>query len=566
MNTYVVTSAPPSPDTDPHLGLLAGSFLGADVLSRHLRQRGHHVRYVGYCDEHSTRVASRAAESGVTPHALARVVGDRMGDALALGAMRPDWFTRPLTDTAHAHAVRRFFIGLWEAGALEVRELPVFRCAPCGGRYLHEADVRGRCGHCAAPADGGYCGTCGLPQDPVRLADPRCADCGAVPDTVPQRRIAFPLERYREQLAAYHDKARGEAEWRPRARTFVDRLLADELPAVPVSRKAGHGIPVPLPGWEEHVLDTGFSGIWGLVAATERLAEAYGERIAAYGERAGAHGEGAGAYGGDQAGGAPQLWSDPETRVVAFTGVDQLFLHTVLWPALLLAEGTLDLPGQVVVSEAVQPRGTESGAVWGGEFLRRTNADALRFHLCLTAAERAEGEFSLGEYADTVATVLAGGLETWTDTVLDLLAEDFGSAVPETAPAGPMAAERRDLTRRTADALGAEAYSPLRAAEALATAVERAVVDVHRLRMLRDAGSGQGQEYAPGLAAHVELLAAFTVAAAPLMPGWSAFLAGELGIAVDQESRLPVWADEDERLVPAGTVLPDAVPVYFHEQ
>lgn len=540
MNTYVVTSAPPSPDTDPHLGRLAGSFLGADVLTRHLRQRGHQVRYVGYCDEHSTRVASRAAKSGVTPHALARVVGDRMRDTLTLGAMRPDWFTRPLADFAHAHWVRRFFLALWEAGALEVREFPALRCVPCD-RYLHEADVRGSCRHCAAPADGACCGSCGLPQDPEGLVDPRCTDCGAVPDTVAQRRIAFPLEGYREQLAAYHDKAWGAAEWRPRPRAFLDRLMAAELPVVPVSRVADHGIPVPLPGWEEHVLDTGFSGIWGLVAATERLAEAYGERNVAL-----------------------PLWADPATRIVAFTGVDQIFAHVALWPALLLAEGTLGLPDQVVVSETVQPRNAQSGAVWDGDFLRRTNADALRFHLCLTAAEGAESEFSLSEYADTVTTVLAGGLETWTDTVLDLLAEDFRRTVPAAVPAGPMTVERRDLTRRIADALGTEAYSPLRAAEDLATAVERALIDVRRLRSLREAG--RGREYAAGLTAHVELLAAFTVAAAPLMPGWSAFLAGELGIAVDQESRLPVWADEDERLVPAGTVLPEAVPVYFHEQ
>ncbi|MFJ4342316.1 class I tRNA ligase family protein [Streptomyces sp. NPDC088915] len=550
MNTYVVTTAPPSPDADPHLGRLAGPFLGADVLTRHLRQRGHHVRYVGYCDEYSPRVASRAAETGVTPHALARVVGDRTGDTLALGAMRPDWFTRPLTDAAHAHWVRRFFLALWEAGALEVRELPVFRCAPCD-RYLHEAEVRGGCRHCAAPVDGASCGSCGLPQGPGALADPRCADCGTEPGTVLRSRIAFPLERYRERLVAHHDGTRDEAGRRGRTHAFLDRLLAAGLPVVPVSTVADHGVPVPLPEWEGHVLDTGFSGIWGLVAATERLAEAYGEKD-----------------------GALPLWSDPATRIVSFTGVDQLFAHVALWPALLLAEGTLGLPARVVVGEDVRPRDAESGAAWNGDFLRRTNADALRFHLCLTAAEQtgkdfspadpSPADFSLGEYADTVATVLAGGLETWTDTVLDLLAQDFHRAVPAALPAGPMTAERRELTRRTADALGVDAHAPARAAEALAAAVERALIDVHRLRVLRDAG--QEGEYATGLAAHVELLAAFTIAAAPLMPGWSAFLAGELGLAVDRETRLPLWADEDERLVPAGTVLPEAVPVYFHEQ
>ncbi|WP_328621049.1 methionine--tRNA ligase [Streptomyces sp. NBC_00354] len=545
MTSYVVTSAPPNPNGDLHLGHLSGPFLGADVLTRHLRQRGHDVRYVGYSDEHSCYVPRRAAEIGSTAYPTAKLFGDRMEETLSLGAMHHDWFTRPLTDATHTEFVQRFFLELWESGALEVQELPVFHCAPCD-RYLYEAEVRGECQFCAEPSDGVYCEACGLPQDPAGLAAPRCTACWNAPETKTMRRIVFPLERYRERLEAYYADAQAKAEWRPRLISYLDGLFERALPDTAISREADYGIPVPLPGWEGHILDTWFSGIWGYVAGTARVAEANGDRSE-----------------------WERLWTGPETRIVNFIGFDCSFSHAVLWPALLLAQGELTLPAQVVINEFYRLEGdkfsTSRGhAIWGGEFLRRVNADALRFHLCLTGPERAQNNFSMKEFADTLSTVLAGGLERWTDTVLDLLGQDFDSVVPAAGPAdGPLAAERAALPQRIADALGAGAFSPQRAADTLATVIERADADLRELALLRVAGPRE--EYAGRLAAHVELLAAVTVTAAPLMPGWSAFLAGHLGLPVDLGTRMPVWAGVEGRLLAEGTTLPTATPLFFHE-
>ncbi|MFI6003883.1 methionine--tRNA ligase [Streptomyces sp. NPDC051366] len=545
MTSYVVTSAPPNPNGDLHLGHLSGPFLGADVLTRHLRQRGHDVRYVGYSDEHSCYVPRRAAEIGSAAYPTAKLFGDRMEETLSLGAMHHDWFTRPLTDATHTEFVQRFFLELWESGALEVQELPVFHCAPCD-RYLYEAEVRGECQFCAEPSDGVYCEACGLPQDPAGLAAPRCTACWNAPETKTMRRIVFPLERYRERLEAYYADAQAKAEWRPRLISYLDGLFERALPDTAISREADYGIPVPLPGWEGHILDTWFSGIWGYVAGTARVAEANGDRSE-----------------------WERLWTGPETRIVNFIGFDCSFSHAVLWPALLLAQGELTLPAQVVINEFYRLEGdkfsTSRGhAIWGGEFLRRVNADALRFHLCLTGPERAQNNFSMKEFADTLSTVLAGGLERWTDTVLDLLGQDFDSVVPAAGPAdGPLAAERAALPQRIADALGAEAFSPQRAADTLATVIERADADLRELALLRVAGPRE--EYAGRLAAHVELLAAVAVTAAPLMPGWSAFLAGHLGLPVDLGTRMPVWAGVEGRLLAEGTTLPTATPLFFHE-
>src|SRR6185437_7680158 len=135
------------------------------------------------------------------------------------------------------------------------------------------------------------------------------------------------------------------------------------LPLTPVSRHANYGIPVPIEGWEGHILDTWYSGIWGYLAATKAHASALGDP------------DGLAA------------WSDSETQIYEFIGFDCSFSHAVLWPALFLAHGNLNLPAQVVTNEFYQLEGdkfsTSRGhAIWGREFLRQVPADQLRFYLC----------------------------------------------------------------------------------------------------------------------------------------------------------------------------------------
>ncbi|MER7175891.1 class I tRNA ligase family protein [Streptomyces mesophilus] len=515
--SYVITSSVPSPDSDPHPGQLL-ALLGADVLGRHLSLRGHRVRHVRYC-----------AKCPCPP---------------------PCHDLPALTAQARGERVQRSFLSLWQAGVWEQRELPGPRCEPCG-RNLHETEVRGRCGYCAAPCNGTYCHMCERPQDAEHLAALRCVRCGQVPVRTTTRRLVLPLERWRERLVAYHAMDRAQAREpeavggrRQRAvlHTYLSELLGRELPAVPVSQEDGHGVPIPLAGWKGHVLDSWFSGAVG-----------YAEAVAASLGRTGQW---------EETSGRSRVEKAP--RIIDFAGVGQVFSHAVLRPVVLLALGAPELPNVVVGHEAARPpAGTPSAGRGTPE--EAPDADALRFHLCLTGFGPEWGTASARAYADTVATVLTGGLETWTDTVLDLLAEDFGSTVPAAAPEGPPAAERGELMRRAERSLAAGSFSLQRAAEEFATVVDRAVADLQPLRRLRAAG--RYSAYEARLVAHVELLASCAVAAGPLMPGWSAFLTGHLSIGPDEERgrmRSPA-AGGTTRLVPAGARLPESVPAYFHE-
>ncbi|WP_179166427.1 class I tRNA ligase family protein [Streptomyces sp. CB03238] len=542
--SFVVTSAPPNPNGDLHLGHLSGPFLGADVMRRHLVQRGHDVRYVGYSDEHSCYVPRRGEElGGKSAYETAHVFGRRMENTLAMAGMRHDYFTRPLREQLHTDIVQRFFLELWDKGAFEVHELPVFHCADCD-RHLYEAEVRGECQFCAAPSDGVYCEECGLPQEPAGLAAPRCTRCWTAPELRTLRRISFPLEAMRDALTEYYAQAQSKAEWRPRLKAYLETLLSGPLPLTPVSREDGYGIPVPLPGWEGHILDTWFSGIFGYVAATAGLTRAEGEPEL-----------------------WERLWSDPATEVINFIGFDCSFSHAVLWPALLLAHGGLTLPAQVVTNEFYRLEGdkfstSRNHAIWGSEFLTQVSADALRMHLCLTGPELSQTNFAMKEFQDTVDRVLVNGLEQWVETVVRLVREDMGGVVPAADwTTGPLGGTTAKVADAVADALAPEHFSPQRAATLLAGAVSEAVADLPGLEAAR---SGDRAAYESRLATHLELLARFAAAAWAITPAWSSSLLDRLGIApADAFRGTPPWPVGTGRFLPAGGRIADRVPVFF---
>jgi methionyl-tRNA synthetase len=533
--SYVITAAPPNPNGDLHLGHLSGPFLGADVLRRSLVQQGHQARYVSYSDDYSCYVRRKALQLGQSTERTAYVYGRRMEETLALGQMLPDRFTHPQSEPLHTQLTQRFFLELWNSGALETRELPAFFCDPCQ-QYLYEAEVTGTCPHCQASSGGLECEECGRRLATTGLLDPQCITCGATPRITSLRRIVFPIERHREGMTRF--VANGN--WRPRLAEFLNSMLAEPLPEVPVSRLDPLGIPVPLPGWEGHILDTWFGGVWGYLAAATAHATIAGET---------ATGE--------------QLWKDPDTEVIHFLGFDCSFSHAVFWPALLLAHGDLRLPGHIITNEFYRLEGgkfsTSRGhAIWGGEFLRLQPADAVRFFLCLTGPEDSQTNFSSREYTRTTDEVLLGGLRTWTDDLISLVHNEFAGTVPagSTESADPRVAGAQALPDVVAAALAPASFSMRRAAEALRDTALAMPDSLAAARAL-----GTGTQRAQAVADQLEALARFAAAAAPLMPAWSSQVSAALGLPeTDPLSKTPPWPRDGRRMMIEGRPVAPSCP------
>ncbi|MDT8912355.1 class I tRNA ligase family protein [Amycolatopsis sp. PS_44_ISF1] len=529
----LITCAPPNPNGDLHLGHLSGPFFGADVLRRHLVSRGAEVSYVSYTDDHSCYLPRRAAEIGRTPHETALHYTRRIEQSLALAGMLPDYYEHPHRETRHDQVVRREFLKLWEAGMVEEQELPTAYCEQCAV-FRYEAQLRGNCRFCASPSDGTYCEECGLPQDIGGLNEAKCTTCWNPVTTRLSRRLVFPLARWASRLSALY----AHQPWRRRVLDYCEKMVAAGLPDTPISRIDPYGIEVPLPGWEGHILDTWFSGIFGYLAATEAHAAALGDP-----------------------GLAERSWTDPDTTLVHFIGFDCSFSHAVLWPALLMALDRPVLPRHVISNEFYALEGgkfsTSRGwAIWASDFLREVPADAARFHLALTNPATERTDFRRAEFDHTVRTVLGEHLDGWAGAVLDGLAAQCDSVLPEERAAAPR--ERAAaLAAAVAEALDPAVFLPRSAASAVAESVAWAAGE------LKAALAAEGAEPRAVLGGHAELLATVAAVAAPLLPNWSRRVAGLFELPVTGWDELPVWPEDGVVALPGGQRIGTAYPRVF---
>ncbi|MGW0894444.1 class I tRNA ligase family protein [Saccharopolyspora sp. NPDC002578] len=530
--TYVVTAAPPNPNGDLHLGHLSGPFLGSDVLSRYLRQTGHRVHHVSYADEHSCYVPRKAAEIGEDPHRTAYRFAQRMERSLAGGNMLPDRFAHPKQDPRHVEVVHDLFLRLWERGRLEVRTQRVFHCETCD-LNLYEAELTGLCQECGSTNGGMYCEACGWPQASDGLAEPRCHFCGEAPSIVDEERIVLPVERYRKALRNYLDSV----DLRPRPRDFIKALLAEPLEDAAFTRRGTYGVPVPLPGWEGHIIDTWFAGVCGYLFSLDTLQGGMNS------ERSGR-----------------DIWEDPETAVVHFLGFDCLYSHAVFWPALCMAEESLVLPEQIVTNEFYQLEGlkfsTSRGhAIWGSEFFEEHAADAVRFYLARTSPETEETSFyrqrfdaatrELGIYFGDTAELLVG-----------MVRRSYAGRIPRFDAAAPgkytaMAQERVD---RLAAAFDVRTFSLRSAAEELRSFAVETYSEVFRIYSLGQETAGGGRRLHDLAEAFLRLV----VAAYPIMPTWSESVLRHFGAEVSWSlDGLRTWPEASVNLTGDALVGPE---------
>src|SRR6201990_1587964 len=91
-------------NAQPHLGH-AYTSIAADVLARHMRQRGERVFFLTGTDEHGEPVADAAKAQGVKPQELADRNAERFKAMMPLLNVAEDFFIRT-TDAGHVQRVQ----------------------------------------------------------------------------------------------------------------------------------------------------------------------------------------------------------------------------------------------------------------------------------------------------------------------------------------------------------------------------------------------------------------------------------------------------------------------------
>ena len=116
-------------------------------------------------------------------------------------------------------------------------------------------------------------------------------------------------------------------------------------------------------------------------------------------------------------------------------GKDNIPFHTVIWPAMLLGYGGLNLPYDVPANEYLNLEGmklstSRSWAVWLPDYLDRYEADPLRYVIAANMPETSDSDFSWQEYVRRNNDELVATFGNLVHRVLMMSYRNFDGAVP----------------------------------------------------------------------------------------------------------------------------------------
>jgi methionyl-tRNA synthetase len=391
-----------------HIGQIAGANLPADIFARYHRLKGNEVIMVSGSDAHGTPTTIKAEQEGKTPQEIAAYYQQEFLDCWQKFGITFDLFTT--TDTQnHIDVAQDMFLRLLERGYLEKKVISQAYCPNCQ-RFLPDRYVEGKCPHCGSPnARGDQCEACGKLLDAPDLIDARCRVCGTAPVYRDSEQFYFRLPAFRDNLLEW---VKQQTHWRTNVLNFTTRYLEEGLIDRAFTRDISWGVPVPVEGFEEKRIYVWFEAVIGYLSATKEWASLQGDT-----EK------------------WRDFWQDDSTKSYYFLGKDNIAFHTIIWPAMLMGYGGLNLPYDVPANEFLNIEGrklstSRNWAVWLPDYLSRYDPDPLRYQLSVNMPETNDTDFSWREFVRRNNDELVATWGNLVNRVLTLTYRNFDGCVP----------------------------------------------------------------------------------------------------------------------------------------
>ncbi len=406
-----------------HLGHIAGAYLPADIFARYHRSKGNEVVMVSGSDQHGTPITLKAEQEGKRPGEIAdRYHRDFLNSWRQLG-ITFDLFTTTSTDN-HARVTQDIFLTLLEKGYIYKSTMLQPFCPSCQ-RFLPDRYVEGTCPYCKSTGTrGDQCDACGQPINATELVDPRCRICGAIPLVRESEHFFLKLSAFQDRLAAWA----GEQEhWRPNVYNLTQRYLKEGLRDRAITRDIEWGVPVPVAGFEKKRIYVWFEAVIGYLSATKEWAKEKAKDEEKW----------------------CSFWEDKQAKGYYFIGKDNIPFHTLIWPAMLMGCGNLNLPYDVPANEFLTIEGrklstSRNWAVWLPDYLSRYDPDPLRYLLSINMPETGDTDFSWREFVRRNNDELVATYGNLVNRVLTFVYKNFDGRVP---PAGEPDSESQILLK-----------------------------------------------------------------------------------------------------------------------
>lgn len=426
MSKIVVNVAWPYANGTIHLGHVAGSLLPADLFSRYNRLIGNEVLMVGGSDMHGTPITISAEKAGMTPEQYAEKYHQINKKAIEDMGIEYSLFNKTHCQT-HIEITQKLFLDLRDHGYIYTKGTDQYYCPKCA-RFLPDRYVEGVCPKCGAEKTrSDQCDACGTTFETGDLLKPYCTLCGSEPEIRNTEHFFLKLSAFREPLLRYLED---KDYWRANVKAFTKNWLEDGLNDRAITRDMSWGIPIPVEGWDDKVIYVWFEAVIGYLSASVEYSRIIGKPD--YWEA---------------------FWKDPEAKHYYFIGKDNIPFHSIIWPAILMGEGGLDLPYDIPANEYLMINGgklsksrSNGGAIDIPSVLSRYDADSIRFYLSINMPDTHDTEFTWDDLDTKINNDLVATLGNYYHRCLSFTKKNFGSI-----PAGETSFETVAEIEKTLD-------------------------------------------------------------------------------------------------------------------
>ena len=403
----LVTTALPYANGPVHIGHLAGVYVPADIYTRYLRMKGEDVIMIGGSDEHGVPITLKARAEGVSPQDIVDRYHNIIKKSFEQLGISFDIYSRT-TSKIHCQTASDFFRRLYDKGEF-IEKTSMQYYDEEAGQFLADRYIVGTCPHCGYDhAYGDQCEKCGTSLSANDLIEPHSAITGSKPVKKETKHWYLPLDKWEPTLRQWI--LEGHKEWKPNVYGQCKSWLDLGLQPRAVSRDLDWGVPVPVEGAEGKVLYVWFDAPIGYISNTKELLPDRWE----------------------------EYWKRDDTRIINFIGKDNIVFHCIVFPAMLMADGSYQLPENVPANEFLNLEGdkistSRNWAVWLHEYLEEFpgKQDVLRYVLTANAPETKDNDFTWRDFQARNNNELVAIFGNFVNRSIVLTHKYFEGRVPE---------------------------------------------------------------------------------------------------------------------------------------